>query len=341
MSQFRNLVFEGGGVKGLAYVGAMRVLEAKGILGDIVRVGGTSAGAINAVLIAVGYSNDEQRKILGDLDFNRFMDDSFGVVRDTKRLLEQYGWHKGEFFREWMAGLIARKMGSENATFRDLELRGCRALYLAGTNLSTGFGEVFSAEHTPTMRIVDALRISMSIPLFFAAVRNVRGDVYVDGGLLDNFPIKLFDREKYIDDEAAVRRTDYYDKENAAFLRGDLAGRSPYVYNRQTLGFRLDSAKEIAAFRYGNVEVQRPIDNFFDYTKALVATTLNVQESMHLHSDDWQRTIYINSLGVKTTEFDLSTKMKNALVRSGKSCTEDYFEWFESSQGDDRAINKI
>ncbi len=48
--QFRNLVFEGGGVKGIAYVGAIKVLEEKGIMPNIVRVGGTSAGAINAVL---------------------------------------------------------------------------------------------------------------------------------------------------------------------------------------------------------------------------------------------------------------------------------------------------
>jgi predicted patatin/cPLA2 family phospholipase len=68
-----------------------------------------------------------------------------------------------------------------------------------GTNLSTGFSEVFSAEHTPRMCVADAARISMSIPLFFAAIRNPRGDVYVDGGVTDNYPIKLFDREKYVE----------------------------------------------------------------------------------------------------------------------------------------------
>ena len=47
---FKNLVFEGGGVKGIAYAGAMKVLEKKGILKNIVRVGGTSAGAINVGL---------------------------------------------------------------------------------------------------------------------------------------------------------------------------------------------------------------------------------------------------------------------------------------------------
>ena len=47
MSQFRNLVFEGGGVKGIAYAGAVAVLEDKGILPGIRRVAGTSAGAIS------------------------------------------------------------------------------------------------------------------------------------------------------------------------------------------------------------------------------------------------------------------------------------------------------
>ncbi|MDH3475390.1 MAG: patatin-like phospholipase family protein [Rhodospirillales bacterium] len=217
MSQFRNLVFEGGGVKGIAYVGATEVLGRKGVLKDIVRVGGTSAGAINAVLYAAGFSNAEQKKILSELDFEAFMDDSFGLLRDAKRLIEDFGWHKGEFFREWVGDLIKRKLGSANATFRDFRQAGRPDLYLYGTNLSTGFGEVFSAEHTPTMRVLDAVRVSMSLPLFFAAVRNFRGDVYVDGGLLNNYPIKLFDRLKYIETKEqaeAARRPPYYEAEN-------------------------------------------------------------------------------------------------------------------------------
>ncbi|MBT5047132.1 MAG: patatin-like phospholipase family protein [Rhodospirillaceae bacterium] len=344
MSQFRNLVFEGGGVKGIAYVGAMQVLEERGIIDDIVRVGGTSAGAINAVLFACGYTNEEQQKILGELDFNDFMDDSLGVVRDTNRLIEEFGWHKGQFFRDWIGGLIARKMGSANSSFRDFEAAGRPDLYLYGANLSTGFGEVFSVEHTPTMRVVDAVRISMSLPLFFAAIRNPRGDVFVDGGLLNNYPIKLFDRAKYVavaDPEDAARKTEYYDKENDKFLSGAPDSARRYVYNCQTLGFRLDSAKEIAAFRYGDVEVARQIDGFFDYTKALIATLLNNQEALHLHGDDWQRTVYINTLDVKSTDFDLKDETKSALVQSGRQGTEKYFEWFFSALDDEAPVNRI
>lgn len=344
MSQFRNLIFEGGGVKGIAYVGAMEVLEAEGILDDIVRVGGTSAGAINATLFACGYTNDEQRDIMEELDFNKFMEDSWLIFHDIDRLVSEYGWHKGDFFRSWIGDLISKKMGSQNISFRDLDHADRPSLYVYGSNLSTGYAEVFSVEHTPTMRIVDAIRISMSLPLFFAAIRNPRGDVFVDGGLLKNYPIKLFDRLKYIGEserDSAARSTDYYDAENRKFLVGSNASRSPYVYNRQTLGLRLDSAEEIAAFRYGDVPSSTPIDSFVEYAKALLRTMLNAQEVAHLHSDDWQRTIYIDTIGVRTTNFDLDHKTKEALIEAGRKHTIQYLDWFNNPSDSETPINRI
>lgn len=341
MEQFRNIVCEGGGVKGIAYVGAMEVLETEGILSDIERVGGTSAGAINAVLIAAGFSIDEQKDILSTMDFNKFMDDSTGFFRDAKRLTEKYGWHKGDYFREWIGELIARKLGSPYATFNDFKEAGNPDLYLVGTNLSTGFGEVFSTEHTPTERVMDAVRISMSLPLFFSAIRKPRGDVYVDGGLLNNYPVKLFDRKKYLDAPLAGRETDYYKAENEKFLVGSKKDRSAYVYNKETLGFRLDSKVEIAALRYGDVAPIREIDSFFDYTKALLATVMNAQENSHLHNDDWQRTVYIDTLGVGTTDFDLSDASKEDLINSGRKHTKNYLEWFRDPTAQDAPINRL
>ena len=145
---FKNFVFEGGGVKGIAYVGALQALQANSVMESIQRVGGTSAGAINAVLLALGYSLDETYNILSALNFKNFMDDDWGVFRDAKRLIEKYGIYKGDFFREWMGARIAAKTGSERSTFEDLKKKGVTDLYLVGTNLSTGYSEVFSWEHT-------------------------------------------------------------------------------------------------------------------------------------------------------------------------------------------------
>lgn len=331
---FRNLVFEGGGVKGIAYVGAMQFLKKKGVLKNIQRVGGTSAGAINATLFALGFTNTETKKILKNLNFNNFMDDCWGVVRDTKRLLDKFGWYKGDFFHEWIGGHIQKKLGDPNATFRDLNEASRPDLYVYGTNLSTRFGEVFSVEHTPNTRIADAVRISMSIPLFFAAVRNPRNDVYVDGGVLNNYPVKLFDRKKYISPEnhkTMAMETKYYEEENTTYLAKHPQG-SPYVFNKETLGFRLDSKQEIGMFRYGKEPKHHEIDDFFDYVKSLVATILDSQGNTHLHSDDWQRTIYIDTLGVGTTDFDLPDEKKKELEDSGLNGAKGYFDWYDSSE---------
>lgn len=330
--QFRNLVFEGGGVKGIAYIGAMQVLSQRGLLEGIQRVGGTSAGAINALIFALGYGIREQRDILDSTDFRQFMDDSFGIIRDIRRLARRFGWHKGDFFSHWVGGLVKNQLGNEHATFGDLKRAGRPDLYVIGTNLSTGYSETFSFERFPDMPLVTAVRISMSIPLFFAAKRlEPENDVFVDGGVMLNYPVKLFDREKYIDmgDEAdAARYVDYYNRENAEFLL-DRPDRSPYVYNRQTLGLRLDTAEEIALFRYNEPRPGKQISSFTQYARALITAIMQVQENQHLHSDDWQRTLYINTLDVKATDFHLADKTKNALVREGIKGAENYFRWFE------------
>ena len=215
------------------------------------RVGGTSAGAINATLFALGYSIADQRRILKKLDFNNFMDDNWGLVRDTQRLIEEFGWYKGDFFHHWISG--ADQQETEKPPCHLQGPQGGRAAQFIRLwrQPEHRFGEIFSVEHTPTTRIADAVRISMSIPLFFAAFRNARKDVYVDGGLLNNYPVKLFDRDKYIEEAKRPKmgvETVYYKEENARFLKKHPAA-SRYVYNKETLGFRLDSKQEIGVFR--------------------------------------------------------------------------------------------
>ncbi|GAL22079.1 possible membrane protein [Vibrio maritimus] len=310
---FKNLIFEGGGVKGLTYLGALEVLEQKILMHSIERVGGTSAGAINAVLLSLDYTHQEMHDILWKLDFGNFLDEDWGFVRDAKRLTEEFGWYKGDYFRSWIAELIEAKTGNPESTFAELESmkiqKGFRSIYLVGTNISTSFSEVFSAENTPNVCIADAVRISMSIPLFFSAKRSLRGDVYVDGGLLRNYPIKLFDYQHFIEDTAPVG------------LR---------ILNKETLGFRLDSKEDIDCFRDHKEPKKREINDLFDYTAALINTVLEAQQSRHLNSEDWKRTVYIDTKGVNTTDFDLSDERKAMLVQSGRDGCEHYFNWLDS-----------
>lgn len=342
MYHFRNLVFEGGGVKGLGYVGALNALNKKDstILPNIKRIGGASAGAITAILVGLNYSTTEIEKILMDLNFKNFLDDSWGMIRDTKRLIKDYGWYKGKFFRQWIGNTIKNKTGNSESTFKDIynmkQENGFKDMYFIGTNLSTKFSEVFSYEHTPDMCVADAVRMSMSIPLFFEAVKSPRGDVYVDGGVLNNYPVRLFDREKYILEEnrnikgninITSLETDYYKAHNDK-LKQQGKEISNYIFNKETLGFRLDSAKEIGIFRYQE-PISEKIDHLFNYTKSLVNTIMEFQQNLHLNSDDWQRTIYVDTLGVKTTDFDISDERKKELIKSGEEGIKKYFDWYD------------
>ena len=341
---FRNLVFEGGGVRGIAYAGVLEVMEEEKILPKIKRVAGTSAGAILAVLTGLGYTSAEIKDIVWSLDFNKFKDDSWGFLRDSKRIFTDYGWFKGDFFREFIGDLIKDKTGDSETTFGELdqmkkEGKPFLDIYLIGSNLSTGYSEVFSAETTPNFRITDAARISMSIPMFFAAIRaNERKDVYVDGGLLDNYPIQAFDNKKYVSKHFV--RTEYYERinETQKKMPKSVQRSNDFVYNQETLGFRLDSSDEVAVF-HDNTEPQvRDIDNLFDYTAALLNTLIDFQRNNHLHSDDWQRTIYIDTLDIKATDFDLSDEKKNILLEAGRKYTLSYLEWFNN---DEDKANKV
>ena len=338
---FKNLVFEGGGVKGIAYVGALEKLDEEGILKDIERVAGTSAGAMLAVLVGLGYTAKEIGDILWEINFQNFMDSSWGVIRDTKRFITDYGWYKGDFFRNLMADYIEKKTGNGEITFQELaNEKKYLDIYLMGADLSTGYSKVFSAAHTPDVKIADAARISMSIPLFFAAVKGVDGDdhVYVDGGLLDNYAIKVFDRNNYLFDQQNARKTEYYKKINEKMKARNKRMRSispvnEYVYNKETLGFRLDGQEEILTYIDPNATpATKEIKSLFTYTKALVTTLIEFQNNVHLHSDDWQRTVYIDTLGVKSIDFGLPDEKKTALLNSGRSHTEAYLEWYNNDE---------
>ncbi len=64
------------------------------------------------------------------------------------------------------------------------------------------------------------------------------------------------------------------------------------------------------------------------------------QGSRHLQIGDWHRTVYINTLGVSTIDFDLDAETKAQLGASGQASTERYFEWHDTTAPDDRPFNR-
>lgn len=337
---FKNLVFEGGGTLGTAYVGVMEELEKKAILQNIIRCGGASVGSINAVLFALGYSSSEVWELLKTTNFAEFQDYRLPLKIDSLfRLFSRYGLYPGDVFKQWIGELIAHKAGRKDITFRELKSMGAPDLYLIGTNLSSAYYDVYCALKTPDFPVVDAVRISMSVPLMFSAVRGKQGIVSVDGGVLNNYPVRLFDRGKFIDTDqnpTHTRSTSFYDSVNQQILNPKFQ----YTYNRETLGFRLGGGKATPFYIDQDQPAQDSITNFGEYLIHLVKAFLNVQNIMHLETDDWHRTIYVDTEHINGYDFtiDLETKLK--LVEAGRKGVIEYFKWYDSDNINDYPVNK-
>src|SRR5690349_44031 len=96
--EVRNLVLEGAGVRGVAYVGAIKYLEEKGMVKDLDKVAGTSAGAIAALAISLGYNSKEIEDLIYKTKLQKFNDGKFFFIGGFTRLNRNYGWYRGNAF---------------------------------------------------------------------------------------------------------------------------------------------------------------------------------------------------------------------------------------------------
>lgn len=320
--QITNLVFEGGGVKGIAYGGALTRLEELGHLGDIKRVAGTSAGAITATLMAVGYDSQEISDIISQTNFNDFADDDPGFFKDIYRLITNYGWHKGDKFKDWISDLIEQKLGKSDLRFSELNSLAnvdgkLKDLYVVGSNLSTQKPEVFSHETTPGMKIKEAVRISMSIPFYFQAVINPMKEVLVDGAVIRNYPINLFDHPRYLSNDEAIQSQDY-------------------IFNHETLGFRLDDKDDLE-----KAVSSQEITDIRSFALAIVSFMQTAASRTHIKLEDWNRTVCIDTTGVGVTEFDLPKNKIDQLLKSGSSGVDIFMKWYQESKAFSEKPRKV
>ncbi|KAK6167414.1 hypothetical protein SNE40_021448 [Patella caerulea] len=193
---FENLVLEGGGNKGLAYCGAIKYLDEIGVMKNIKRVAGASAGAMTAALIIVGYTPDEIEDFLGNNISDVFIDHSCGYCSLLPNLLSGYGWNPGKKIYEWLGDKMRHKTGKSDVTFQEVYELTRMELCVVVTNLSLMTTEYCHPKTTPNMPVRLAVRMSMAIPGMFSATKFTsygQTNVYVDGGVLCNYPIHCFD----------------------------------------------------------------------------------------------------------------------------------------------------
>lgn len=285
----KRIILEGGGVKGVAFVGGLRVLYDENMLGSVKQVAGSSAGGIVAALFAVGYTVSELEDIFKEIDFEKLKDDKFGIFRDMARLFKRFGIYRGEYLKKLMRAYIAKKMGTGHCTFKYLYDEAGMELLLTGTNINYRRTDYFHHSTTPDMEIADAVRITMSIPYFFKAVE-YNGCIYADGGVACNYPFKSF-----------------WEIENKD-------SKMDLEYLQTTIGMKVENSNEM--LEHDGVPVKYPVGNIIEYSEGLIDTMRTIIERHNTKSDALSRTVLIPTK-ISATKFDLTNEEKKELYNVG------------------------
>lgn len=306
-----DLVLEGGGVKGIGLVGAVKRLAEDGY--EFPRVAGTSAGAIVGALVAGGMSPETMEEVMRAVDYARFKDESlldrFGRIGKGLSVVFEKGIYEGQYLKTWLAERLD-SLGVR--TFADLRIdddadtalpREKRyRLVVMAADISCGRLIRLPWDYPrygldpDDQLVVDAVRASMSIPFFYEPVRltdveTKQTSFIVDGGVLSNFPIAVFDRDD-------TRRPRW-----------------------PTLGVKL-SARPRA-----KQTVRHHFEGPLGLAAALIATTMSAHDQMHLDDECVvARTIFVDTLDVKATDFDLDEQAQAALFDNGTRATEAFLD---------------
>ena len=315
-------IFEGGGAKGLAHVGAVAEVQELGV--QFVGVAGASAGAIVAALIAVGYKPrelyDSQTRtgilagsltdMFGEGRWQKWK--AFSTVVEEKisrfspfgawlgalpfygrwrepltRMVTEFGFFdtaplEATIDRWLRGGRIKIPETQKRLLFGDLDPAKVPPLRIIASDLNAQAPVVFSREKTPDIPVARAVAASIAIPFFFRPVTlEVDGEIrtLVDGGLVSNFPIWIFD-------DARRRR----------------------VKPTPIVGFRLLQKADTS---------RRDPHSLLRFTRGLMETALNANIEIHARGIDDLYTFAIE-VDVSTYDFDLSGDRKQALYSSAR-----------------------
>jgi NTE family protein len=297
-----DAVFEGGGARGIAFVGAIQAMEEEKI--EWQRIAGTSAGAVIAALLASGYKSYEIRKHLSDLDFSllrgRTVMNRIPIVGSLLELLFNLGIYKNDYLEAWVDSLLLKKGIKTFADLPDGKLK------IIASDVSNGQMLILPDDleryrMTPAdLKVSTAVMMSASIPFFFRPViwkSKDRNKSYIlDGGLLSNFPIWIFDTQ------------------NPRF---------------PTFGFR---------FVKDEVSIDPVIPTPLHLFKNIFKTMLQAHDLRHMNEDTLERTIKIPTGDINATDFELNKDEIDFLYHSGYTSTKKFLAVWDFEQ---HKINRL
>ena len=300
-----DAVFEGGGARGIAFVGAIQAMEEEKV--EWQRIAGTSAGAVIAALLASGFKSYEIRKHLSELDFcklrGRTLMNRIPIFGSLLELMFNLGIYKNDYLEAWVDSLLLKKGIKTFADLPDGKLK------IIASDVSNGQMLILPDDleryrMTPAdLKVSTAVMMSASIPFFFRPViwksKDHNKSYILDGGLLSNFPIWIFDTQ------------------NPRF---------------PTFGFR---------FVKDEVSIDPVIPTPLHLFKNIFKTMLQAHDLRHMNEDTLERTIKIPTGDINATNFELTKDEIDFLYHSGYTSTKKFLSVWDFEQHKVNRLQRI
>jgi predicted acylesterase/phospholipase RssA len=179
------LVLSGGSSKGVAQLGALHCLKKYNMLSKVNTIAGTSVGSMVGLFYIIGYQPLELYKFISLVDLE--------MVKkiNAHNVITKYGLDDGSRMMLVVKKLMSAKEYDPDITFLELYTKTCITFFVTGACINDKKAYYFSHNDNPNMKVIDAIRISISLPIVFTPCI-YEGKIFVDGGCIDNFPIHLF-----------------------------------------------------------------------------------------------------------------------------------------------------
>lgn len=206
-----DMVFAGGGAKGVAHLGAIWAFDKLGM--KFKRLAGTSAGAITASIVAAGFDCEQLLDELFNMNFMKlrdgFWDQRLPKIAKIAAISTSYGMYEGEKLQIWLEKLLSKKEAStfgrlpmgEVGMLAPLEKKDGPRLSVMASDISHSCELLMPRDlvldrygnlRPDSFPIAAAVRMSVSVPFFFTPYK-LSGSLIVDGAFATNLPLEAFD----------------------------------------------------------------------------------------------------------------------------------------------------
>lgn len=233
---YQNLCLSGGGIKLISFIGTLKYIFHNKYMNykNIKKFIGVSAGSIICFLLNIGYTIDELEEFSLNFTFSKLL-----PKVNSENLLFLYGFNKNTQMKRLFSLLLKNKYDINDITFKQLFTKTNKHLQIGISNITDNKFELWDHINNPNTSVITAVALSCNVPIVFQPTK-INNKLYLDGGLLNNFPVNFIPNSQFKNTIAIASDSKYPDNFNNVF---EYLGKVIFIIASNNDKIRIDNYK--------------------------------------------------------------------------------------------------